>query len=198
MPRTVPGPSGVIVHTSRTIRREQRVVLDAIPVTSVNRTLVDLADVVRSPKALAKAVHEADYLQKLDVAEIYPLLNGRRGAKRLKRALAGHRPADLKSDNEFDALYAITRSDLPRPQTNVVLTTPQADYVVDLYWPDQRFVLEIDGGGHRTRSAMEEDRVRDSRLQLCGYRVVRVTKHRLRTAHQEVIAEMAAHLRRGG
>lgn len=194
MPRTVPGPSGVMVHTSRTIRREQRDALDAIPVMSVNRTLVDLADVVRNPRLLARAVHEADFLRELDVAQIYPLLNGRRGAKRLKRALAGHRPADLKSDNEFDAHYAITRSELPPAQTNVVLSTAGGDYEVDLYWPRERLVVEIDGGGHKTSRAFEEDRIRDSMLQLAGYRVVRYTRSRVRRQTITVIGEIAAHL----
>lgn len=196
--RTVAGPRGVIVHTSRTIHREQRLVLDAVPVTSVNRTLVDLADVVSAPHVLAKAVHEADFLRKLDMAEIFPLLNGRRGSKRLRRALAGHRPADIRSDNEFDAHRAITESALPPAQTNVVVSTAWSDYTVDLLWKAERLIVEIDGGGHRTKRQSEEDAVRDSRLQLVGYRVIRVTKWRLRTQTGEVLSEIRQHLEAGG
>jgi very-short-patch-repair endonuclease len=45
---------------------------------------------------------------------------------------------------------------------------------------DQRLVVEVDGwGSHRSRSAFEQDRARDARLALLGYRVVRFTWERI-------------------
>jgi predicted transcriptional regulator of viral defense system len=49
---------GVIAHRSRTLARENVTVRDGIPVTTVARTLIDLADVL-ADRALARAVNEA-------------------------------------------------------------------------------------------------------------------------------------------
>ncbi|HWI21635.1 MAG TPA: DUF559 domain-containing protein [Baekduia sp.] len=103
-------------------------------------------------------------------------------------------PADLKSDLEFDAHRAIVTSGLPQPQTNVVVRAAGREFVVDLLWPDQRLIAEIDGPAHRSKRSFESDRERDSLLQLAGYRIVRFTKKRLRTDRQAVIDEIAAHL----
>jgi very-short-patch-repair endonuclease len=50
------------------------------------------------------------------------------------------------------------------------------DYVVDFLWPAAKLVVEVDGrGSHATRRAFQEDRDRDGRLTVAGYRVVRFT-----------------------
>jgi very-short-patch-repair endonuclease len=196
VPRTIAGPAGVTLHTSRTIRNEQRTNFDAIPVTSVNRTLVDLADVVGDQRHLAKAVHEADIKQQLDVGVIYPLMNGRRGARRLKLALAKHRPVDVNSGLEFTLHHLIDSTDLPRPSTNVPVETSVRDFLVDFLWSEQRLIVEVDGPPHLSKRSFEEDRERDSLLQLAGYRVVRITEQRLRTQRSRVLVELSAHLGR--
>jgi hypothetical protein len=195
LPRTIPGPQGVLVHTSRTIKREQRATLDAIPITSVNRTLVDLADVIKDHRRLAKAVHEADVMGALDIAVIYPLINGRHGAGRLKRALASHIAADLKSGLEFDFHLMIVSDGLPVPQTNALVDAGDRSFVVDFLWQSRGLIVEVDGPAHRSNRSFESDRARDSLLQLAGYRVIRVTKSRLRAEPSRVLAEVSQHLK---
>ena len=61
-----------------------------IPVTSVARTLVDLADVLGEER-LARAVHEAEMARAFDLGAIdrtLARLPGRHGATRLRRVLA--------------------------------------------------------------------------------------------------------------
>lgn len=56
-------------------------------------------------------------------------------------------------------------------------------------WPEQRLVVELDAHDtHRTLAAFERDRVRDTELQLAGYRVLRVTDRRLEAKPAEVVA----------
>jgi very-short-patch-repair endonuclease len=53
-------------------------------------------------------------------------------------------------------------------------------FEVDLLWPDQRLIVEVDGwNAHRSRSAFEEDRACDARLALLGYEVIRMTWRQL-------------------
>jgi very-short-patch-repair endonuclease len=57
-------------------------------------------------------------------------------------------------------------------------------------------VVELDGYAfHSDRAAFERDRERDARLQLAGYRVLRVTHRRLVEEPDAVITEVAALLR---
>jgi very-short-patch-repair endonuclease len=59
---------------------------------------------------------------------------------------------------------------------------------VDAVWHDRRLVVELDGHEfHRTRAAFERDRIRDAKLQLAGYSVVRFTHRRLESAPAEVV-----------
>ena len=57
---------GITVHRTRSLTRPDRTVIAAVPVTTVARTLVDLADVL-SEERLAKAVHQAEILRVFDL-----------------------------------------------------------------------------------------------------------------------------------
>lgn len=55
-----------------------------------------------------------------------------------------------------------------------------AGHEVDLLWPSQRLIVELDSLTHHgTRRAFERDRDRDADLPIAGYQVVRITWERL-------------------
>jgi very-short-patch-repair endonuclease len=57
-----------------------------------------------------------------------------------------------------------------------VVNTRVEGFEVDMAWPDQRLVVELDGyETHGTRRAFETDRRRDATLQLASQRTIRVT-----------------------
>jgi very-short-patch-repair endonuclease len=177
---TVPQPrrarAGVRLHRSRLIHPEDRDEARGIPVTSVARTLVDLADVL-SEERLAKAVHEAEVQRTFDLDAIQRVLGrlpGRQGRNRLTRVLAAYRPDPgfTRSRAERRFLALCERHGLPRPATNVWI----GDQEVDAYWEDVGVVVQLDGAeAHLTRAAFREDRARDRRLGALGLRVVRIT-----------------------
>jgi very-short-patch-repair endonuclease len=177
---TVPSPRkpkpGIVVHRSRLIHDEDRSSVRGIPVTSVARTLVDLADVL-SEDRLAKAVHEAEVQRVFDLNAIERILArmpGRTGGHRLRRVLAAYRPEAhfLRSEAERRFKHLCENHGLPQPQFNVHL----AGFEVDVYWEDVGVVVEVDGAhAHHTRRAFHADRTRDRRLAGRGIRVVRVT-----------------------
>jgi very-short-patch-repair endonuclease/predicted transcriptional regulator of viral defense system len=171
---------GLVIHRSRVIHPDDRSTVRGIPVTSVARTLVDLADAL-SEERLAKAVHEAEVQRVFDLRAVEAVvgrLPGRAGRRRLRRVLAAYRPDPhfLRSEAERRFKRLCERHHLPQPQFNINV----AGYEVDAYWPDASLAVEVDGAEtHHTRRAFHEDRARDRRLAGYGIRVVRLTSRDL-------------------
>lgn len=100
-------------------------------------------------------------------------------------------PDMTRSEAERRLLDLIRRAGLPLPRTNVKVR----GHEVDLYWPEQRLVVEFDGWAyHSTRAAFERDRRRDADLQLAGERVIRVTHRQLTRGPEQVVARFATGL----
>jgi very-short-patch-repair endonuclease len=167
---------GIEVHTSRVVHDDDRHELDAIPVTGLARTLVDLADVLTEER-LAKAVHRAEVLRVFDLKGLeraQARAGGRPGRHRLNRVLAAYQPEPhlLRSKAERRLKALCRRAGLPMPLFNAVV----AGHEVDAYWPEANFVLEVDGAEtHDTTYAFHSDRRRDRALAAEGIQVVRVT-----------------------
>jgi very-short-patch-repair endonuclease len=167
---------GVVVHRSRTLTSLDVTKHAGIPVTTVARTLIDLADVLDDP-ALARAVNEAQ-VRGLRLEKLGMLLArspGRRAAARL-RDVVGRAETPTRSVLEDRFVEFVERYELPRPEINQRI----AGYEVDMLWRSQRLVAELDGRRfHESPGSFERDREKDACLLACGYRVVRVTWRRL-------------------
>jgi hypothetical protein len=190
-PRGRKGPAGITVHRSRVVHFDDRTAVDAIAVTSVARTVVDLADVLSLP-ALERAINEAELLGLLSGgARAHSRgLPNRRGRGRLRRALALYLPsaAFTRSKGERDFIRLCADHGLPQPSANLAIAGEE----VDLIWTDARVIVEIDGTAvHGTTRAFHEDRRRDRALATRGFQVVRVTEHDLVT-DAALAAEMKA------
>jgi very-short-patch-repair endonuclease len=191
VPRGTRPKPGLVIHRSRLIHPDDCSSVRGIPVTSVARTLVDLADVLNEER-LAKAVHEAEVQRVFDLRAIEAVvtrLPGRQGRHRLRRVLALYTPEPhfLRSEAERRFKQLCEDHALPQPQFNVWLVGQE----VDAWWEDVRVVVEVDGGEtHHTRKAFHEDRARDRRLAAQGIRVARVTSREL-----DEPARLAAELR---
>jgi len=160
------------VHRSRLAPVDVVVQGDGLALTSVARTLVDLADQL-PPHALTRACHRAAILRLLDADAVLARLAelpGRR-ARALRASLATG-PQATRSELEERFLALLARHELPAPRVNV----RAAGHEVDFLWPEARLVVETDGAAvHRTMHAFETDRRRDLDLKLAGYEVVRLT-----------------------
>jgi very-short-patch-repair endonuclease len=167
---------GIRVHRSGRLAREETVVRDAIPVTTVARTLLDLADVLPT-QAVKRAIDEAEYRGRFDLTSLRAVVEnnpGRRGAGVL--ALAREPAQRTRSDLEDDFLAFCRRQRLPRPEVGPSI----AGYEVDFAWPEARLIVETDGrAAHRTRRAFEDDRTRDRRTVRAGYKTIRLTDRAL-------------------
>ena len=168
---------GIVIHRPRRVPEDERAVHDGIAVTSVARTLLDLADVVRVSD-LRKAVERSEKLRLFDRNAILDVLSehGGRRTRTLAAALDQADFAHTRSELESDFLALCKRHGLPRPEVNVDV----AGQEVDFFFRDHGLVVETDGWlHHRTRRAFEEDRRRDVALAKAGLRHVRLTHARI-------------------
>jgi very-short-patch-repair endonuclease len=156
-------------------------IVDAVPTTTVARTLLDLAG-THAPERLRKALNEAERLHLLDVTEVQRAIErtkGRRGPSHTALTtalaeLANHGTSHTRSTLEDAFLQLLRRAALPSPEANAYIEGME----VDALWRSERLVVELDGyANHHTRGAFQHDRERDAKLLLTGYRVLRFTHH---------------------
>jgi very-short-patch-repair endonuclease len=186
-----PHVDGVIVHLTRRLTDADWTIKDGIPVTSVPRTLLDFASVA-SRRELIRAIEQAQRLRLFDMRAIQELLGrsrGRRGAKALRAALAEleEEPPDTRSPLEDRFLDFCRERQIEPPQLNVFI----AGFCVDAAWPTKKVVVELDSRRHHSGiNAFEDDRKRDTKLQVAGFQIVRVTDRRLTREADELEADL--------
>ena len=163
---------GIRVHRSGRLAPEEVTVWHGIPVTTVERTLLDLADVLPE-QALRRAVTEAEYRGRLDITALMAVVErnpGRKGAKLLKAV--GARRHRTRSPLEDRFLALLGDHGVEEPESGAWLE----GYEVDFLWRRVRLVVELDGlSAHATRAAVRRDRVRDRVLWRAGWRTMRFT-----------------------
>ena len=130
-----------------------------IPITTVPRTLVDLAAVLPID-ALARACHEAGVLHRTTPAQVKRVLDRRpnaEGAAKLRTIMAGDEPV-LLSKLERGFMKHLRQSGLPLPVTN----KPASGRRVDCRWPEQHITVELDSYWfHRSRHAWQQGHRRE-------------------------------------
>jgi very-short-patch-repair endonuclease len=188
---------GVRVHRTRHLDPQDVTRREGVPITTAARTLLDLACTVDG-RELARALEEAEVQRLVTRRRLTEMLarhRGHRGAKTLRAALARYdTPAFTRSEAERRMLALIRAARLPAPGANVHVN----GHEVDLLWPEQRLIVEVDGFAfHSTRHAFERDRTRDAQLQAAGYRVLRVTWRQIQDEPEALIATLAASLQAG-
>jgi very-short-patch-repair endonuclease len=172
------GRPGLTVHEGG-IHRDDRAVVKRIPVTSVARTLFDLAEAI-DENELEGAFEEADRLRLLEMnalGEVCARGHGRRALRPVQRLIEEARDPD-RTRSPLESRFAkfCREYRLPPPVTNVT----KFDREVDALWEPARLMVEVDGFSHHShRAAFERDRARDAAMQADGYRVIRVTHRRL-------------------
>ena len=185
---------GVITHRARRSELEDATTWRRIPVTTVQRTLVDLAAVLPED-ALARAVHEADVRHHITPVQIEEVLSRRHnwpGARRLRRVLWGDAPVTL-SRLECAFLERLRTADLPQPEVN---RRVDGRYV-DCRWPHYHLTVELDSYRyHRTRHAWERDVQREREARARGDEFRRFTWHDVDEEPDPMLADLGRLLNR--
>jgi hypothetical protein len=183
------------LHYARALTNRDRGEIDRIPVTAMPRTALDLAATLR-PRQLMRLLERAEELRLFDLRHFDELLarsHGHPGVGHLRRALESYRPPPFtRSGTERRFLELVIAAGLPRPSTGFV----ESGYELDMYWPEQRFAVELDTyETHGSRAAFERDHKRQEDLKLEGVEMVRVTGLRLDREPTQVIQRIARLLR---
>jgi Transcriptional regulator, AbiEi antitoxin len=149
---------GVVAHRRPNLTPTDLTVREGIPVTSIVRTLIDLAHRLNRPR-LDRAINEADRLDLVDPECLYDALEAYRGQPGVGplRAILGDRSFRLTdSDLERRFLKLVAEIDLPTPLTQQQLN----GFRVDFYWPDLGLAPHARPAGQRlaTRSGSHRSR----------------------------------------
>jgi len=182
---TVPGDRrlirpGLRIHRCSTLIDEDMTIVDAVPCTSVARTLLDLSSLV-DDRGVEQALERAEILEVYDHRQILSLLarmHGHPGTPRLARVVDAANPGTTVSRSGLEeAMLRICRSaGFPEPRLNAHILLGGVHTEVDFLWPAHRVVVEVDSWKyHRQRGQFRRDRRRDQLLELEGWGHARFT-----------------------
>jgi hypothetical protein len=150
---------GIVVHRVKALHQRDTSSIDGIPITTVPRTLLDLAPREQPPK-LTRMCHEAWIHHRTTPAHIVAAIARnphKPGAAKLKRAQG----ADvLLSELEHGFKALLREHGLPPARTNIDLKGDK----VDCHWPGLDVTVELHSWRyHGTRQAFEQDLARRRR-----------------------------------
>jgi hypothetical protein len=154
--------AGVRVHRSRTLEPCDTTTRNAIPLTTRERTIADLARTT-APRRLEQLVNKAH--DRLDFGRLRQL-----APPSLQAVLTSYSLTLTRSELEERFIELCDDHGLPRPEVNTRIEGMECDFV----WRDRRLIVEVDGFEfHRSRASFADDRERDVRLEVAGWRVLR-------------------------
>jgi very-short-patch-repair endonuclease len=172
-------------HRDATVR-------NGIPVSTIERALIDLTD-HKHPEQIANVIHEAAFRRSFseDATRRAMARTTKRRMGRLERAIEMHLAgsAGTRSNLEDRFMELVRGARLPEP----VINTRVFGVEVDFRWHE--FCVEVDGPPHLRRSSRDRDAANDAVLAAHGLTVVRFTEADLERAPQATM-ERCAHVAR--
>ncbi len=188
--RTTPGRA---VHRCPSLHRDDVTTRWTIPVTTIERTIVDLAGVLTYPDLRAAL----DQLRHVDLGRLAAARE--RAGKRFGSAQLAHLverdEPHTRSELERRFLRSVLARGLARPDH---VNTRLGGFEVDFRYDAARLVVEVDGRAyHQRRDQMRTDRGRDGDLLLAGWTPLRLVWEDLGPFETEALDRLARMLARG-
>jgi hypothetical protein len=181
------GPvEGIVIHHCRSLDPRDVTTHRGIPVTTVPRLLLDLAD-DHTPWQVANVMHGAAYRKVLNICAVRQMLeraNGRRGVVVVGRALELHLAGSAGTRSTLEDTFLALVAGLPEPFVNMGCEGEE----VDVRWGN--LVVEVDGPGHLRPAVKRDDARRDRKLREAGYTVLRFSDVEIETDPQGVLARL--------
>jgi hypothetical protein len=168
---------GIRVHRAELERRDRTTQI-GLRVTTAARTVFDIAPRL-TDKALRRAVADlrrAGYLRIPQLVELVERLPRSPSARRVRAVVDVPRGGPTRSELEDQYLAFAERFGLPPPETSVWI----AGREVDIWYPDERVIVEVDGWEfHSDRESYEDDRDEDATALALGIVTIRITSPRM-------------------
>jgi hypothetical protein len=175
--------AGIEVRRSAFLPPLDRTELAGIPVTTLERTIVDLSPTQRSD-TIGSWIDQGLRSDTVDLLELQSCVArlagpGRGSLAAVRRQLAlrapGYDPGD--SNLEVRALATLAAAGLPAPVQQFRVIRPDGrEAFIDLAYPQSLLGIELDGWEHHgQREAFDKDRTRRNALTLLGWRIFNFT-----------------------
>lgn len=196
-------PPGIIVHRVGSLPAVDRTVVDAIPVTTVSRTLIDLAS-VEPLEVVEEALDEALRRDLVTIKRIMWRIEqlakrGRPGIEAMRALVEARDPRTPGPDSRFERrfLRVLTSAGLPPPAMQHRVRLGRSFAAIDFAYPDLLVAIETDGyRAHSGRARWEHDRARANALTAAGWVIVRVTWRDLTDRPRQTMERIAQVLAR--
>jgi very-short-patch-repair endonuclease len=179
-------PAGVLVHRPTILGDEDVTTRDRIPVTTADRTLLDLGTTL-SHQQLVAAVNRAGKEGLVNPERLRSTpsrCSNLYGAVALRRVL--EREDFVLTSSELQRLFIpfARRAGLTKPLVDHVVN----GFEVDFFWPELGLVVETDGlQWHRTPAQQAKDRQRDQAHSRAGLTPLRFTHWQVAHDPEDVI-----------
>lgn len=173
----------VTVHRSILLPGLDRTLLNGLPVTTLERTIVDMS-LTHAAAVVGSWIDTGIRRHRLDLDSLSGCINrltvpGRPTPISAMTALSKRNPGydPGRSELESRALIALADGGCPEPTRQHQVTRPDGrPAFIDLAYPALRIAIELDGWEtHGIRSAFESDRIRANDLAVMGWTVLRFT-----------------------
>jgi very-short-patch-repair endonuclease len=183
--------AGVIFHNTA-VPDWQLLEAFGVPLTSVSRTVVDIA----RQSSFMQGVVVADCALRLDKTSHPELMNVARSCKQwpgIEQAKKVIMFGDGKADSVLEscARVAFAEAGLEPPELQAEATVPHGVYWVDFLWRKYRTIAEADGlGKYGEASVLKKQFERDRQLRAAGYRVIHFTWEEIFHTPDYVVAQI--------
>lgn len=192
---------GIRIHRAGDLRAEHVTCIEGIEVTTLPRTVVDLASVFGRPR-LAHLIDQLTIVERRTsvgaIAEVLDQVHrrGRAGIGVLAVLLDARSPGAVaprsRLERRVDRLIATSRV-LPTPVAERPLPSDELRGLVDRAWPPARLILEIDGRAwHAREESMATDRARDRAAAAAGWLTLRVLDDEVARDPEGVLQDVEA------
>jgi very-short-patch-repair endonuclease len=113
-------------------------------------------------------------------------------------AVVGDLLGGAQSLGELDVVRELRRRGLPAPERQVLRQDARGRYYLDLYWPEWRLVVEIEGVHHTWSTQVVDDALRQNSLAIAGDTVLRLPLLGLRLEPASFFTQIEEALRARG
>ncbi|WP_246527662.1 hypothetical protein [Pseudarthrobacter albicanus] len=200
----------VIVHRMK-LYEDEITVLDGIPITTPERTWLDLAEMLTVDELVVagdscvrvpRAAFEGRDMPLCSIADLQRMIDRHKGKRGIRKAKEALRLIRVGSDSAQESLLrlAIVRARLPEPELNVPIIADDGSrhHEPDLSYRNYRIGIEYEGEHHGEEGQIVRDIARSERYSALGWTEVRISKRHMHDDARAAVAKIRTALVQAG